>query len=224
MRWLAHIASLTLVVVFVVACDDGKDLDASYTDYRYDLVTYLGPTASGTQLFQLVGRDDAPSVTLEGSVQVPEGVLVNHRVLLRYDFEDRSSTAQHRPVKAYGCSAIISDSIRYNALPLNRYPQHPVRLRSLWRTGDFINLHCQVEYTGKARLFFLMIDSATIASDTVQCYLVHDPRTDSTQWWRECYASFHVGNVWKRPTCRVLRININDKTFPDVHSRDIVKP
>ncbi|MBQ4366915.1 MAG: hypothetical protein II786_02390, partial [Muribaculaceae bacterium] len=63
MRWLAHIASLTLVVVFVVACDDGKDLDASYTDYRYDLVTYLGPTASGTQLFQLVGRDDAPSVT-----------------------------------------------------------------------------------------------------------------------------------------------------------------
>ena len=40
MRWLAHIASLTLVVVFVVACDDGKDLDASYTDYRYDLVTY----------------------------------------------------------------------------------------------------------------------------------------------------------------------------------------
>ena len=69
-----------------------------------------------------------------------------------------------------------------------------------------------------------MIDSATIDADTVQCYLVHDPRTDSTMWWRECYASFHVGNVWRRPGCRALRVHITDVVAPEVPWHDIVKP
>ncbi|HAP49888.1 MAG TPA: hypothetical protein DCQ56_01550 [Porphyromonadaceae bacterium] len=223
-RW-AHISVMALVLTMAWSCSKDRDIDPSLTDYRYDVVTYLGSTDNGMrQQFELVGRGDNPSVILEGIVDIPKGVLPNHRVLLRYDLDDRTSQATRRSIKAYGCTAIISDSIRYNALPLARYPRHAVRLRSLWRTGDFVNLHCQVEYTGKSRLFFLMIDSATIDADTVQCYLVHDPRTDSTMWWRECYASFHVGNVWRRPGCRALRVHITDVVAPEVPWHDIVKP
>ena len=131
--------------------------------------------------------------------------------------------SSNRVVTVYGCNAIISDSLRQSLAAPDSLPRHEVKLRSLWRTGDFLNLHCQVEYTGKSRTFMLVADGYHLDSDTVDCYLVHDLRGEQASFWRDCYASFNIGALWKRPSFRCLRVHVNDMTFPETAYYDFTK-
>jgi len=158
MKPLRHLTILLLAAIMALAsCDKQEDIDRAYTDYRYDIVTYLGQNARGA-VFEYLGHGDSSAIRLQSTVDISEDAKSHERVLLRYDYADAQSGPE-RDINVYGCSGIISDSIRQTSARPDSLPQHPVRLRSLWRTGDFVNLHCQVEYTGKSRLFFLMIDS-----------------------------------------------------------------
>ena len=221
MKPLRHLPILLLTaLVALVSCDKQEDIDRSYTDYRYDIVTYLGENGTGA-VFEYLGRDDSASIKLQSRVTVSD-VKTNQRVLLRYDFTDRASTSASRDIDVFGCNAIFSDSLRMIMEP-DSLPQHEVKLRSLWRTGEFINLHCQVEYTGKARTLMLVADGNTLDNDTVHCYLAHGLRGEQGTFWRDCYASFNVGALWKRPTFHCLRVHINDVTFPDTKHYDFIK-
>ena len=221
MKQLRHLTILLLAAILGLAsCDKQEDIDRAYTDYRYDIVTYLGQNDTGA-LFEYLGRGDSAAVKLQSRVSVKD-VKTNQRVMLRYDFAD-TRVGDSRDINVYGCSGIISDSLRQTQASPDSLPQHEVKLRSLWRTGEFINLHCQVEYTGKARTFMLVADGKTLASDTVDCYLVHDLRGESATFWRDCYASFNVGALWRKPTFKCLRIYLNDVTFPDTEYYDFNK-
>ncbi len=211
---MSQLASVVLLVLLaLVSCSKQDDIDPAYTDYRYDIVTYLGQNDLGA-VFDYLGRDDSTDVKLQSRVSVSD-VKAGQRVLLRYDFADQRTGATERDIMVYGCNAIVNDSLRQSAVPRDSLPMHPVKLRSLWRTGEFINLHCQVEYTGKSRTLMLIADEATLARDTVDCYLVHDLRGERETFWRDCYASFNVGALWKRPSFSCLRLNIVDETFPE---------
>ena len=217
---LRHLPIMLLAALLALtSCDKQEDIDRAYTDYRYDIVTYLGQNATGA-LFEYLGRDDSSSIMLQSSVTVSD-VKAQQRVLLRYDFTDQRGGAS-RDIDVYSCSAIFSDSLRMIETP-DSLPRHQVKMRSIWRTGEFINLHCQVEYTSKARTFMLVADANTLASDTVHCNLTHSLRGETGTFWRDCYASFNVGALWKRNTFHCLRIHVNDVTFPDTEYYDFTK-
>ena len=221
MKQLRHLTILLLAAILGLAsCDKQEDIDRAYTDYRYDIVTYLGQNDTGA-LFEYLGRGDSAAVKLQSRVSVKD-VKTNQRVMLRYDFAD-TRVGDSRDINVYGCSGIISDSLRQTQASPDSLPQHEVKLRSLWRTGEFINLHCQVEYTGEARTFMLVADGNTLSDDTVYCYLLHDLRGKQGTFWRDCYASFNVGALWRKPTFKCLRIYLNDVTFPDTEYYDFNK-
>lgn len=212
---------LVAVLVALAACDKQEDIDRAYTDYRYDIVTYLGQNERGA-LFEYLGHGDSASVMLQSNVEVSNDIKTRQRVLLRYDFSDQG-TGANRDIYVYSCNAIFSDSLRMTNASPDSLPRHEVKLRSLWRTGEFINLHCHVEYTTKARTMMLVADGATLANDTVDCYLVHDLRGETGTFWRDCYASFNVGALWKRDTFKCLRVYLNDKTYPQIGQYDFNK-
>ena len=221
MKRLRHLPILLLMALLALAsCDKQEDIDRSYTDYRYDIVTYLGQNDLGA-VFEYLGHGDSAAIRLQSGVSVSD-VKTHQRVLLRYDFADKA-TGDSRDINVYGCSAIISDSLRQSQAAPDSLSHHEVKLRSLWRTGEFINLHCQVEYTNKARTFMLVADANTLANDTVDCYLVHDLRGERGTFWRDCYASFNVGALWRKETFRCLRVFLNDVTFPDTEYYDFNK-
>ena len=220
MTRLRDLTILLIVALLAMAsCDKQEDIDRAYTDYRYDIVTYLGHNATGA-VFEYLGHGDSTAVTLQSRVEVSD-VKTNHRVLLRYDYADQH-VGDHRDITVYGCNTIISDSLR-QAEGADSLPRHEIKLRSLWRTGPFLNLRCQVEYTGKNRSFMLVADENTLANDTVHCYLVHDLRGALGTFWRDCYASFNVGALWKRPYLKCLRVHLNDLTYPDIEYYDFNK-
>ena len=222
MKTLRHLPILLLaVLVVLVSCDKQEDIDRAYTDYRYDIVTYLGENGTGA-VFEYLGHGDSASVTLQSSVDISKDAQTHQRVLLRYDFIDQVA-GNRRDITVYSCNAIFNDSLRMTMDGPDSLPRHEVRLRSLWRTGEFINLHCQVEYTGKSRTLMLVADGNTLDDDTVHCYLAHGLRGERGTFWRDCYASFNVGALWKRPSFRCLRVHVNDLTFPDTDYYDFSK-
>ena len=219
---LHHLAiSLIAALLALSSCDKDEDIDRAYTDYRYDIVTFLGQNATGA-VFEYLGHGDSASVRLQSRVALSEEVKANQRVLLRYDFVDNTAS-DNRNINVYSCSGIVSDSLRQTGASPDSLPMHEVKLRSLWRTGEFINLHCQVEYINTARTFMLVADSQTLSNDTVNCYLVHDLRGERGTFWRDCYASFNVGALWKKPTFKVMKIFLNDKTYPNTEYYDFNK-
>ena len=223
MRRLRHLPILLIAVLHVAlfSCDKQEDIDRAYTDFRYDIVTYLGQNNTGA-VFEYLGHGDSASIRLQSRVDISEDAKANERVLLRYDFADTHQGAS-RDIDVFGCSAIINDSLRMTKDSPDSLPQHQVKMRSLWRTGEFINLHCQVEYTNKARTLMLVADEKTLLDDTVHCYLVHDLRGERASFWRDCYASFNVGALWKRTYLQCLRIHLNDVTFPGTTYYDFNK-
>lgn len=205
---------MLLLTLLTVACDKDDVADDSYTHYLYDVMTYVGSDeATGCAQFELVGRDVSGSTMLTADVAAPEGTKPLQRMLVRYYY---ASPVDHRNINVYGMTKMITDSLRVGKAALSNYAMHQVKMRSAWRTGDFINLHCEVEHTGKARTLMLLIDDATRNQDTVHCYLHHDlGGADTVYYWRNCYASFNVGNVWKRTECKTMRIHVNDATTGD---------
>ena len=222
MRRLPQLSILLIAALMALAsCNKQEDIDRSYTDYRYDIVTYLGQNATGA-VFEYLGHGDSAAIRLQSVVDISQDAKTHQRVLLRYDFANKEASDQ-RDINVYSCYTIISDSIRMTMDGPDSLPQHEVKLRSLWRTGEFINLHCQVEYTGKNRTFMLVADGNTLKDDTVHCYLAHGLRGEQGTFWRDCYASFNVGALWKRPSFHCLRIHLNDLTFPDTEYYDFTK-
>ena len=219
---LHHLAiSLIAALLALSSCDKDEDIDRAYTDYRYDIVTFLGQNATGA-VFEYLGHGDSAAVRLQSRVGLSDEVKVNQRVMLRYDFADNTAS-DHRNINVYSCSGIVSDSLRQTGASPDSLPMHEVKLRSLWRTGEFINLHCQVEYINTARTLMLVADGQTLSNDTVNCYLVHDLRGERGTFWRDCYASFNVGALWKKPTFKVMKIFLNDKTYPNTEYYDFTK-
>ena len=222
MKKLRHLPIVLLMALLaLVSCDKQGDIDRSYTDFRYDIVTFLGYNTRGA-VFEYLGRDDSSSVKLQSTVDLGNEVKTMQRVLLRYDYLS-AGNGDSRDIAVYGCNAIFSDSLRQSMASPDSLPRHQVKLRSLWRTGEFINLHCQVEYTGAKRSFLLVADGNTLERDTVDCYLLHDLRGAQPSFWRDCYASFNVGALWRKDSFRCLRVHLNDVTFPDTEYYDFIK-
>lgn len=220
------LALLLLAVAALSACQDRGDDDTRIVEWRYDFVTYMGYSGS-TATFEYLGRGDSAAIVLRASgLDKPGHLATGQRVLLYYTVTGTPSPGV-RDVQAryYTSGNVASDSLRVNTKPVEQYAMHPIKLRSLWRTGGYINLRGQVEYTGHPRQLYLMADGATLDSDTVDVYLVHDlmQGQDSTRFWRNCYGSFYVGEAWYKPSCRVMRVHVRDVVRPQATGYDFAK-
>ena len=220
MNRTSAILAILIAIVTAVACDrshDGK-LDPSYESQLVDLVTYTGVDDDNHATFRLEGIDDEPHVDLFTTVAAPQRVAKNSRVLLYYAINHKATDNSYWNIDARSLVRIISDSIRVNRNPIDTYSMSPIKLKSAWRTGEYINLYGQVEHTGKNRLIYMMIDGETRGNDTVQAYLVHDllnTPADSIFYWRDFYISVNVG-VLKSPSdpCRTIRLHMNNIAAP----------
>ncbi len=215
-----RLAALLALALGLAACGDGYDpsLD-TLGDFRLDVVTCNG-MSGGTVAFEYLGRGDSAAVQLQSSLTaLPQGVKAGDRVLLRYSFRQPQQGSGPHPISTYRCTRIVTDTVRLAASP-DAQRHRSIKLRSLWRTGPYINLRCEVEHASLHRLA-LLADRATLGADTVVCHLVHDlAGTDTAYYWRDCYGSFFASNITGRPSCRVLRVAVNDEVKPSVKFYD----
>ncbi len=198
-------------------------MTAFFTSHASRLLALLLAVAA---LSACHGSDDDDTRIVEWRYDFVTYMATGQRVLLYYTVTGTPSPGV-RDVQAryYTSGNVASDSLRVNTKPVEQYAMHPIKLRSLWRTGGYINLRGQVEYTGHPRQLYLMADGATLDGDTVDVYLVHDlmQGQDSTRFWRNCYGSFYVGEAWYKPSCRIMRVHVRDVVRPQATCYDFAK-
>lgn len=221
MRSLLYILSLIFSAVAIASCSDRDtdDIDQQPA-YRYDMVTYLGYD-DGMVHFERIDRDDGGSAHLYGVFSYEPATNLGSRVLLGYYINPASQPAPDgsQRITVEGFSYATTDTLRItNSQRIDTLRREPIRLTSIWRTGGYINLQGEVEYTGKPRFFYLVADQNTWNLDTIDCYLVNNTLDQTLYNWRRFYASFYLGAAFHKPSCKVVRVIINDVKFPNKHN------
>lgn len=206
-------------VTILYSCGSDDTPQPEQDKFRYDMVTYNGYAQDMAQ-FTYLPRLDGTPIRYIAHMGAEPTLAKGRRVLLNYYIPAgaTSEANQTLEVKVKGITSIITDTLRIATKErIDGLAQEHIRLFSIWRTGDYINLHAEVEHTGKARWFYLLADKVTQNSDVVDCYLIHDTFGEKKYHWRTAYASFYIGNLWKRQSCKTLRIHLNDDIAPLTH-------
>ena len=219
MKQLFYILS-ALCIAALAACSDFNQDSEPQLEFRYDMVTYNG-YSNGIAEFDNIYRNDSRTVTLRGQWAKKPDLESGARVLLSYLNQGQETTLECKALQNISINSIskaTTDTLRMaNKARIDTLRKDDIRLLSLWRTGNYINLQGEVEHTGKPRFFYLLMDKATADNDTVDCYLINDPLDNTIYYWRRFYASFYVGAAFNKQSCKTLRIIINDAKSPNRH-------
>lgn len=220
MKFVDKILLLALVAVAAVACGDDEVYE--YGDFSYNIVTYAGESGDNS-VFTFQSYNDSPLITLvAGNLSNPE-MNVGQRLLLNYIVDEGDGT-QFQKVTIKGLAKVNTDTLRVvTAEALDTLKMDEIKLKSVWRTGDYLNIRCQLQYTEKPRRMFLATTGEVGAGGMVECYQIQDLLGATPYYWLETYFSYYIEPAWGNSDCTAIRYNLNDLTYPDVKYYDFVK-
>lgn len=219
MRIILHYILLASLAAAAVACGN-DDEPWEYGDFRFDMVTFSGYDDDAHALFALLGRDDSRT-DLRTTARCSLDAKPGQRMMLNY-VPALTSTGSFADISARGYTPAFTDSLRFSSHP-DSIAMDSVRLRSAWRTGNYLNFSTELKFTEGKRIIALIMDKDSWHADTVHAFLSHDMLGEQTFFWRKCYLSFYIGAVWKLQSCKVLRVHVNDVIYPSTRYYDFSK-
>ena len=209
------IIALAIMTLLSASCrsdEPGQD----YGNFRYDMVTYRS-YEGGKASFGYISRDDAPEITLLAATESVPKLKYGDRVLLYYYPGVTKGQTQEITMRYY--VQVITDTLKLvEDAAIDTMKMEPVRLRSMWRTGQYINVHCEAPYTEKSRVIDLVAGkkaAESAAGGNLNCYFIHDTKGQTTYFHRACYVSFFVGDLTQKAPHTTLQVNIADEIRPD---------
>ena len=204
MRRAVNTLLVCLTVLLVCGCS-GDEPAAQMT--LADIVTF-GGYSSGCPVFTLRKNGDSPLITLTGDAgRTLKDVEEGQRVLLRY-LPQNGEAYTSGNVSVRSVVRINYDKLRKG--PLDGWDADPVYMLALWRTGEYLNLECRVEYADEARRFYLVIDEETASDPVPQLYLMHDMGDAPANFQRHIYASWDMSAIWNTEGCRGVTVHLRD--------------
>lgn len=208
-------AILLLLLLTSVSCRD-TDGPASHHAVLTDIVTVAATDDPAT--FSFNPYDDSPLVVLTAPGVSLEQTVRGRRVLMRY-MPESGEAYTSGPVKIKSLQAINTGGVQAASLDTLRWDVSPVYLKSMWRSGNYLNLHLKLEWSADPRLFHLAVDVNTLNSERPQLYLVHNLLGAPASYQQEVYSSYDISGVWNLATCRGVDIHINDSNLKkDIYS------
>lgn len=202
--------ALAAVAIGLNGCSERSDVPGG-DDTIYNIVSFVGMSDGEppVAVFEYQVKDDSPVITLTANCKMPESVNPGRRILLAYKSD---TPGESGPVEVGGIGLIATGGI----VPTESAgPSQALHLRSIWRTGNYLNLNAAVDASGKADDVKLYVLSATLADPVVQAYIVlpvdyDKPPVESAE--RRMYASWDISSVWSLPTLTALQVNYTDMT------------
>lgn len=208
MRLTQLFTLLSIMTVAICSCSDDDYNDRALLS---EIVTATRNTPDGIE-FQYRRYGDSPLITLTADGFSVKDEFIGKRMLLRYYNKSEIETSP-RKIEIAALSAINNDTARIADIDTIAWNATPIYLNSIWRSGQYINVHLKVMYSATARLFNLTADSATIDSDIPQLYMCHNTFSAPDNYMFETYSSYDISNIWNRPTCKGIDIHVNDSNL-----------
>ena len=207
-RYITRILPV-LTALVVISCSD--DAEVSDQAFLSDIVTLESTGEQGSR-FTFRRYGDSPLITLTDPGLQLDSENVGKRVLLRY-YPESGKPYTDGNIRAIGLSPINNDTTVIRPVERYDWDANAVFLNSIWRSGNYVNVHLRAVYSDKPRYFSLMVDSLTLTDPVPQVYLVHNTLGAPDSYMREVYASFDITNVWERQGCDGIEIHINDSNL-----------
>lgn len=220
MKGLKYILVYLLVVIILPSCKEEEPFN--YGDFYYDMVTYVGDN-SGKSVFTFQSYNDSPLITLTASNVSKPGMVKGQRLLLNYIVNEEQGD-NNKVVEVKGYSKVTTDTIQVlSQEELGALKCDEVKIKSVWRTGNYLNVRCMVEYTKEPRRLFLASTGLPDENGMIQTYQIQDLMGAQTFYWFETYLSYYIAPVWDDEATTGIRYNVVDLSYPEVKYYDFLK-
>lgn len=204
----------SLLVMSLYSCSDEEYNDRALLS---EIVTVAENSQSSAE-FRFQRYNDSPVIILTAKGINVNDDLIGKRVLLRY-YPISGNATSSGEIEIAALSTINCDTTRVAAIDTIAWDETPIYLNSIWRSGEYINLHLRVIYSNQPRLFNITVDSSTIDNPVPQLYLCHNTFSAPDNYNFETYASYDISKIWSRPTCSGIEIHVNDTNLKkDIYS------
>ena len=213
-----------LLMSFVFLLAGCGDDDMNYpTDYRYVEILTILKNDKG-MILEKVGINDEENINMTTNQWVDADLEKGRRVIAEYSVEADKLDQRPMPIKLHQMGLIQFDTVQYQSKSVIENGSCPkIEIISLWRTGHFINLQCEIGYDGKKQLYTIVADQMTADQAIVECYLRNEGELiGDNSIYRHSYASFYIGEIWDRPTLKCVRLYFSD-SGSEKYYIDIVK-
>lgn len=206
-HWLGTLLPGLCALLTLVSCgEDG--VDGPVAMELTDIVTFEGLEGS-TGVFTFRKVDDTPVIRLTAAGFEPAGVPVGSRMMLRY-VPLSGETYASGAVTVTGQAYITQSQIGLEWAPeYDAWDSSPVYVYSIWRSGQYINMHVRLPYVVNPRLFGLVADPSTLDAARPDVYLVHILPEDAVlTFTREYYASFDLSPLWNEQAVSGITLHV----------------
>ncbi len=190
-----------ILYLFVSGCDKEPDrLD----NYLMEFATLL--KEGDTYRFRLDN----------GRVLVPESTKDidgdnGRRMILNY------TPLKEDSIKINYASPIFTAAVEKEGYP-DRYSKDPIKIRSVWVGGDYLNLIIEMEYHSKPHSLALLRDRD---SSTIDLYISHSRNDDPPGYPQVMYASFLLSELRTESNLPPIPFRLFINTYDELRSFEL---
>ncbi len=193
------------------SCSD--DLSSSYDpNTLYDIVSLVS-NDDNTAIFQFCKNGDSPTITLTADNVTLDSYQIGERMLLAYIPQSGTAYKDDR-ISIMGITSIFNDRLRETRISsVPDWDRDHISLYSLWRTGNYINMHCKLTYTSTASTFSMVLDEDTSGDEYPDLYMIFRMQNEEENFERNFYASIDISSIWDKPSCKGVTIHLNNSNL-----------
>jgi len=219
MKTILNISVLLLSLVAFSACSDDNDGPTGPqvpNDALYDIATLSATTANSSTFTVQKDVNSAP-VSYFSSFSFADNKTfpVGGRMLIVYTMMNDAKPYTSGPIQLYGYAKLNNTEESVLTGTGSHYDQwnsDPVKLMSMWRTGDYLNVHALMYATTVARptKFILVADETTLDKPVIETHLIVESNTTDGGNQSPIYGSFNIKTLLDIETCQTVRVNYYD--------------
>lgn len=204
------------ILAALTSCSINEDtVDGPVDKTLYDIVTFDG-NVDGHARFSFQQVNDSPLINLvaQGELQsddLKEGARLYIIYIPESGLPYTSGNITLRGAAFINSGQVVEQEMNDDMSLWNR---DKVYVYSLWRSGNYINLHCRLTYSSEPRTFRLTVDPATIGNDYPDLYIHHEMASPTDNHDRGYYASWDMSPVWVLPSTLGVTIHVANSNLP----------
>lgn len=204
-----------LSLILPAGCSDNSDPTSEIV--IYDIVAFRGQE-DGYSHFSISKPRSQETVTFtaQGAVINTELVSPGQSLWLAYTTNGRQAyTSGDITVKGYSVitNASMIDLSR-EVIDSESSTAEPVYLLSAWISENFLNLHLQLPYDDKVRLFTLARDTDSPDPCCPDLYLIHRREAQTPTFDRAYYVSYDISELTSDSSISGFTLHLDDTNLP----------
>jgi len=140
------------------------------------------------------------------------------RVLLNYTLLDTVASENNYTVRINGSAKVPLGKLAFsNDSVIRSSSREPILLESVWIGSHYLNMQFYLNYKSQTHAIGLLADSASLKSDTLRMYFIHNTNNDPPGYPAHAYLSFDLKDVsgdWGKPvSVQINTSNYGNKTY-----------